>query len=272
MSDQDFNENVTLAESFSDTDTLVGSFDDKTEIYMQETTEIHTHKGTEIQTHEGAKLCTHEVTIRDGKNIRKGRYQPYEDTQLIRLYKKLKDQHKNNVFAMIEQIMDRTAKSLRERYCNHLDERIDSSELLPAEKTRIYELYHMLGNRPVHAEIARLLSEGREDGRRRTDLIVRNFLSPKLKKNKESSTRIKDMMDLNTLIHKDDEMDPDNSINNDKVGTTNLANKDEMKPVGLVKKPVGLINKEDEMSQANPMNEENKMDLNNLLIKQDGRE
>ncbi|CAG8502540.1 5937_t:CDS:2 [Dentiscutata heterogama] len=251
MSGQDFNENATLEESFSDTDTVVGSFDEKTE--------IHTHKGTEIQTHERSKKCTHEVTIRDGRNICKGRYQPYEDDQLVRLYKKLKDQHKNNVFAMIEQIMNRTAKSLRERYCNHLDERIDSSELKLEEKTRIYELYHELGNRPVHAEIARLLSEGREDGKRRTDLIVRNFLSPKLKKKKESSTRIKDMMHVNTLIHKDNEMDLDNSINNDKIGTADLANKDEMKPDGL-------INKEDEMSQANPMNEENKMDLKNLLI------
>ncbi|CAG8568569.1 7544_t:CDS:2 [Gigaspora margarita] len=218
MSSQDFNENATTsAESFSDTDTLVGSFDEKPDIFMHETAEIQIHE----ETHEG--IQAHEITIRDGRKIRKGRYQPYEDAQLVCLYKRFKDKHKNNVFAMIEQIMDRTAKSLRERYCNHLDERIDSTELTQTEKTRIYELYHMLGDRPVHAEIARLLSEGRKDGRRRTDLIVRNFLSPKLKKNKESSTRIKRAMDVDTLINKYGEVDPDNLINkDDKIGTADL--------------------------------------------------
>ncbi|CAG8777498.1 hypothetical protein C2G38_2253040 [Gigaspora rosea] len=264
MSSQDFNENATSAESFSDTDTLVGSFDDKTDIFMHET-EIQIHE----KTHEGTEIQTHEITIRNGRKIRKGRYQPYEDAQLACLYKRLKDKHKNNVFAMIEQIMDRTAKSLRERYCNHLDERIDSTELTQAEKTRIYELYHMLGDRPVHAEIARLLSEGRNDGKRRTDLIVRNFLSPKLKKNKESSTRIKRAMDVDTLINKDGEIDPDNLINkDDKIGTADLI-KGGMKPVDLINKEDEMsqtysIN-EDKMSQDNSINEENKMHLINIL-------
>ncbi|CAG8618570.1 14880_t:CDS:2, partial [Cetraspora pellucida] len=204
MSSQDFNE-IICAESFSDTDALVGSFDEKPEICTREET----------------KICTHEVTTQSGRKIRKGRYHPYEDQLLTKYYKEFKDKHKNNVFAVIETYMNRSAKSLRERYCNHLDENIDSTELTQDEKTRIYDIYHELGCRPVHADIARRLSEGRLDSKRRTDLIVRNFLSPKLKKNKESSIRIKTVMAVDALI------------NDAESGSVNLINKNEMSPVDL---------------------------------------
>ncbi|CAG8767681.1 32754_t:CDS:2 [Racocetra persica] len=212
MSSQDLN-----AEPFSNTDTPVGSFDEKNEICTREET----------------KICTHEVTARNGRIIRKGRYLPYEDKRLIYYYKELKDKHKNNVFAVIETYMNRSAKSLRERYCNHLDENIDNTELTHDEKTRIYDIYYKLGRRPVHAEIARRLSEAREDGKRRTDLIVRNFLSPKLKKNKESSIRIKTVMAVDALI------------NEGESGSVNLINKNDMSPVDLTS--------------------EGKMDMNNII-------
>ncbi|CAG8587147.1 19259_t:CDS:2, partial [Racocetra fulgida] len=133
MSSQDFK--ITCAEPFSNTDTLVGSFDEKTEICTREET----------------KICSHEVTAQNGRMIRKGRYLPYV-------------------------------------------------KLTHDEKTRIYEIYHKLGRRPVHAEIARRLSEGRKD---------------------ESSIRIKTVMAVDALI------------NEVESGSVNLINKNDMSPVDL---------------------------------------
>ncbi|CAG8588237.1 6565_t:CDS:2 [Diversispora eburnea] len=135
---------------------------------------------------------------RKTKNYRKGRFSEEEDRMLIEKYNMFIGDHKHNIFSVIEQYLNRNPKSLRERYCNHLDPNIDHSELSKEEKAKIKSIYETLKT-PSFSEIARILNTYNLKGnrKRRTDLVVRNYLSPRLRKEK----RIRDRMSLSVILN-----------------------------------------------------------------------
>ncbi|CAG8649753.1 1092_t:CDS:1 [Acaulospora morrowiae] len=139
---------------------------------------------------------------------RTGRFTPEEDRRLIDLYNQHVESHKHNIFAVIEPLMHRNSKSLRERFCNHLAPDIDHSELDDAEKTFIDEEQEKCQTSSTpFSEIARSLSErnkklykGNRNVYRRTDLVVRNYLAPRIRKKRESAERIRRAMLISSLL------------------------------------------------------------------------
>ncbi|CAG8547539.1 4453_t:CDS:2 [Diversispora eburnea] len=135
---------------------------------------------------------------RKTKEYRKGRFTEKEDRDLTKFYNMYIDDHRHNIFAVIEPLLNRNSKSLRERYCNHLDPNIDRSELTKEEKAKIKSIYESLKTTSF-SEIARILnqSNAKRSEKRRTDLLIRNYLSPRLRKEK----RIKDRMSIQNILN-----------------------------------------------------------------------
>ncbi|RHZ82773.1 hypothetical protein Glove_103g278 [Diversispora epigaea] len=135
---------------------------------------------------------------RKNKEYQKGRFTEKEDLDLIKFYNMYIEGHRHNIFAVIEPLMNRNSKSLRERYCNHLDPNIDRTELTKEEKSKIKSIYDSLKTTSF-SEIARILNQSNSERnkKRRTDLLIRNYLSPRLRKEK----RIKDRMSLRTILN-----------------------------------------------------------------------
>ncbi|CAG8542020.1 15007_t:CDS:1, partial [Acaulospora colombiana] len=97
-----------------------------------------------------------------------GRFTTEEDALLVQLYDKFINDHRHNIFAIIEPKMRRNSKSLRERYCNHLAPDIDHSELRDEEKAFIDEQekkYAATSSTPF-SEIAKSLSAKNKNGLR----------------------------------------------------------------------------------------------------------
>ncbi|CAG8621370.1 4433_t:CDS:1 [Acaulospora morrowiae] len=139
---------------------------------------------------------------------RTGRFTAEEDQLLVDLYNQHVESHKHNIFAVIEPLMLRNSKSLRERFCNHLAPDIDHSELNDEEKSFIDEEQEKCkAPSTPFSEIARSLSErnkklykGTRSNYRRTDLVVRNYLAPRIRKRRESAERIRRIMHIESLL------------------------------------------------------------------------
>ncbi|CAG8579497.1 3122_t:CDS:2 [Diversispora eburnea] len=132
------------------------------------------------------------------QEYRKGRFTEEEDQDLIKFYNMYIEDQRNKILAVMEPHLNRNSKSLRERYCNHLDPNVDHSELTKEEKLKIKFIYESLRTTSF-SEIARILNQSNveRNEKRRTDFLIRNYLSPRLRKEK----RIKDRMSITNILN-----------------------------------------------------------------------
>ncbi|CAG8579480.1 3121_t:CDS:2 [Diversispora eburnea] len=108
------------------------------------------------------------------------------------------EDQRNKILAVMEPHLNRNSKSLRERYCNHLDPNVGHNELTKEEKLKIKFTYESLRT-TKSSEIARILNQSNveRNEKRRTDFLVRNYLFPRLRKEK----KIKDRMSITNILN-----------------------------------------------------------------------